>query len=233
MEDAHLRMQIHDALERKIHEMEGGARRRRRMPAMHYRAPPGMIYNKHGKLVSYKKHLQGKKLAAKYGFTKHGSKTTKRKTRRKMTGRGDGGHMYGMGYVPELYDKTGPQQKYRYQYCYDDVLGPPAEQGQRTDIFYNPYTGECEEALYGKKLSKAMQEYAKKHVKKVANRGEISDKKAREIAAYQKIYGNLQKGDRYLYPERNIEKLTIKPNYKKILTELLSEKKTPQDITIH
>jgi hypothetical protein len=192
MEDAHLRMQIHDALERKIHEMEGGARRRRRMPAMHYRAPPGMIYNKHGKLVSYKKHLQGKRLAAKYGFTKHGSKTTKRRTRRKMTGYGDGGHMYGMGYVPALYGKNGPDPKVAktYAYCKKGVPGPEVVNGP---VFFNQYTGKCEKALYGQELKRARlreaEKLAKRRVPKYLTKRQIAERE--QLAT---IYDQLEEG---------------------------------------
>lgn len=173
MNDAMLRQRIHDILERKI-EMEGGARRRRRKTH-----GDRIIINKHGKPVSYKKHMQGVKLAKKYGF---------RKGHRGMRGGGmDDDDLYGYGYVPELYNKHGPIDPVGY--CYKGKPGIHEDDGP---LFYNPYTGKCEESLYGKKLAQARTKYARnmaknrvKLLKPMTADEQIYDQE------YKKIYGTL------------------------------------------
>lgn len=187
-----MRQRIHDILEKQI-AMEGGARRKKR-------APRGkMILNKKGKWVSYAKHMQGKRLAREYGFAK-GSKTAKRRPRRKMRGGGFEDDYYGYGYDPDYYSfdpKTqtgGPKKDYQYMWCKDNILGPKPEGEQKAPIFYNPRTGKCEKALYGQELLDAMDEYAYKEAKKQVH-NPLSKTKLKELTAYNTLLSELYKGE--------------------------------------
>jgi hypothetical protein len=206
MEDAMMRQRIHDLLEKKIamRDMQGGYRRKRRAKGR-TGVPPGYIINKKGNLVSYKKHLQGLKLARNYGFRK-GSKALKRRGRKRMTGRGFGfdeqDNVYGYGYVPEFYGADGPSNPIAY--CYKGRPGPPMENGP---YFYNPHTGKCEESLYGPQLARARAKDAKAYAKKIAQLATpLTRDEERLDEAYKEAIAALSKGGPFSYPVPSYEK---------------------------
>lgn len=208
MEDAMMRQRIHELLEKKI-ELQGGRRRRRR------RAPAGrkIISPRTGKLISYKKYLQGKRLAQEYGFKKGGG--SKRAPRRRMRGRGYvddniygygyGDDVYGYGYVPDLYHASaipakgenpeipaGP--KHPVGFCHNGVPGPYQPYGP---YFFNDITGKCENSLYGPELQKAIAKYLAAESKKIAREENLLTKQQkRELAAYEKAQEFVNRGER-------------------------------------
>lgn len=201
MNDAMLRQRIHDILERKI-EMEGGAKRRRRRRVTH---GDRIIINKHGKPVSYKKHMQGVRLAREYGFRKKGGR------HRKMRGGGmdmDDDDMYGYGYVPDLYTDIGP--RHPLEYCYKGHPGPELsadaiKKGAQGPVFYNPHTGKCEDSLYGLDLTRARNKYAKKAAKKYASQLKPLNREERQFEKlYGEVYNDLMSGEKPSYERKGI-----------------------------
>ena len=226
MNDSMLSQQIHDILERKI-DMEGGARRRRRR-----RVPHGdrIIINKHGKPVSYKKHMQGVRLAREYGFRKRGGR------HRKMRGGGmDMDDMYGYGYVPDLYTDIGP--RHPLEYCYKGHPGPEIDpelvkKGTQGPVFYNPHTGKCEDSLYGIDLERARNKYAKKAAKKYASQLKPLTREEREFERlYGEVYKDLMLGEKPSFErkgismgERKLLKRYDEEDLADALTEILKKK---------
>lgn len=220
-----MRNRIHDLLERKIamRDMQGGYRRKRRTKVTGDRK---IISPTTGKLVSYKKHMQGKRLARLYGFRK-GSKAPKRRGRKRMTGRGFGygcgmdeqDDIYGYGYVPELYGPDGPDPKYRYEYCYKGMLGPQSDNGL---VFYNPYTGKCEKSITGQKLQRERAKFAEKEAHKVATaNAPLSRAEQREIEAYNHIMSEQKKGTYRHVPRTINDRLLDAEIEKENLLEIL------------